>query len=142
MPVDTHDTTTALSQLAGELADTIRPYEDCTRGQDDGLGDIADRLRAVHVAHAADLLTLVEGMGGRPEDTATMGAVRTAVRSADGAPERLGTFDMAHLVDRETRLVEAYGAAIAAARGQEEVLGMLRRQRDILRSQVDALRGA
>ena len=141
MPIDTHDTTTALSQLAGELADTIRAYEDCAE-QGDGVADVADRLRTVHTAHAADLLTAVEGMGGRPEDTATMGAVRTAVRSADGAPERLGPLDMSHLVDRESRLVDAYDAAIAAARGQEDVLGMLRRQREILRSQLEALGGA
>jgi hypothetical protein len=142
MPVDTHDTTAALSQLEGELADTIRAYEEGSAGRDDGIGGIADRLRAVHMRHAADLLTLIEGMGGRPEDNATMGAVRTAVRSAEGAPERLGGFEMAHLVAREARLVEAYDAAIEASRGKDDVLGMLGRQREILLSQLEALRGA
>ncbi len=139
MPVDTRDPTAALSQLAEEIARTVRHQGRAAETNDDA-GEPVGRLAAIHEAHLAELLDEVEVMGGRPEDR---GAMAAAVRTVlDTSPaRRAGRPDLARIVSDEERLAAAYDAAIAASSDHPGIRDLLRRQRSVLADYVAALRG-
>lgn len=139
MPVDTRDPTAALSQLADEIARTVR-HQGRAAETVAGGGEPVGRLAAIHEAHLAELLDEVEVMGGRPEDG---GAMAAAVRTVlDTSPAReSGRPGLARIVSDEERLAAAYDAAIAASSDHPEIRDLLRRQRSVLADYVAALRG-
>ncbi|AHM05122.1 hypothetical protein roselon_02824 [Roseibacterium elongatum DSM 19469] len=141
MPIDTHDPTAALSQLTTNIADIIRGYEVMEDKADVELRPVAQRLHALHEAHAAELLTVMENMGGRPEDTGSMmGAVHQAVATGR---DWLGTLDASaipQIVSGEERLLSSYDAALDTAEPRPELHKLLLHQRDTLKSQIDALK--
>lgn len=141
MPNDTHDPTAALSQLTTDIADIIKGYEVMEKKADADLRPVAQRLHALHEAHAAELLTAMENMGGRPEDTGSMmGAVHQAVATGR---DWFGTLDataIPQVVAGEEELLSSYDAALDSAEPRPELHELLLDQRGTLRSHVDALK--
>jgi uncharacterized protein (TIGR02284 family) len=141
MPIDTQDPTAALSQLATDIADIIRGYEVMEAKADAELRPVAQRLHALHEAHAEQILTALEEMGGRPEDAGSMmGAVHQAVATGR---DWFGTLDRSaipQIAAGEERLLKSYDAALAAVEPRPDLQKMLLHQQGALRSQIDALR--
>lgn len=141
MPVDTHDTTAALSQLATDIVDIIKGYEVMEKRADGDLRPIAQRLHALHEAHAAELMTIMEEMGGHPEDTGSMmGAVNQAVAAGRDWFDALDHSTLPWILTGEQRLLHSYDGALAAAETRPELQEVLLDQRAALEAQIDALR--
>lgn len=141
MPIDTHDPTAALSQLTTDIADIIKGYEVMEEKADPELRPVAQRLHALHEAHAAELLTAMEEMGGRPEDTGSMmGAVHQAVATGRDWFGALDTSAIPQIVTGEERLLSSYDDALDTAEPRPELQEMLQHQRSALKSQIDALK--
>lgn len=141
MPIDTHDPTAALSQLTTDIADIIKGYEVMEEKADADLRPIAQRLHALHEAHAAELMTVMEEMGGRPEDTGSMmGAVHQAVATGRDWFGRLDATAIPQVISGEERLISSYDAALDTAEARPELHEVLNHQRGALASHVDALK--
>lgn len=108
---------------------------------DGDLRPVAQRLHALHEAHAAELLTAMEEMGGHPEDTGSMmGAVHQAVATARDWFDALDTSAIPQIVKGEERLLKVYDSALEATEVRPELQEMLLAQRAALQAQIDALR--
>jgi uncharacterized protein (TIGR02284 family) len=141
MPIDTHDPTAALSQLATDIADIMKGYEVMEQKADADLRPVAQRLHALHEAHAAELLTVMEEMGGRPEDTGSiMGAVHQAVATGRDWFGALDASAIPQIVSGEERLLSSYDEALGTTEMRKDLHDMLLHQRSTLHSQIDALK--
>jgi uncharacterized protein (TIGR02284 family) len=141
MATETRNPTAALSRLTTEIADIIKGYEVMEDKADADLRPVAQRLHALHEAHAAELLTAMEEMGGRPEDTGSMmGAVHQAVATGRDWFDALDASAIPQIVSGEDRLLSSYEAALSAAEPHEELRELLEHQRNALAAHVDALR--
>lgn len=140
MRTDPDDPTAALSQLTTDIADIIKGYEVMEEKADDDLRAVAQRLHALHEAHAADLLSTLEDLGGRPEDTGSMmGAVHQAVATGRDWFDALDASAIPQVVAGEERLISSYDAAIEAAEPNPTLHTMLLGQRMALCEQIDSL---
>lgn len=143
MPNDTHDPTAALSQLTTDIADIIKGYEVMEDKADDDLRPVAQRLHALHEAHADELMTLLESMGGRPEDAGSMmGAVHRAVATGRDWFGALDVSAIPQIVSGEERLLKSYDDALEAAQGRPEIHELLLDQRAAVQAQIDSLQNA
>jgi uncharacterized protein (TIGR02284 family) len=140
MPNATQDPTATLSQLATDIADIIKGYEVMEEKADDELRPVAQRLHALHERHAAELLTAIEDMGGRPEDTGSMmGAVHQAVATGRDWFGALDASAIPQIVSGEERLLSSYDTALESAGARPDLRKVLVHQRGTIRSQIDAL---
>lgn len=140
MPIDTHDPTAALSQLATDITNIVKGYEVMEEKADDDLCPVAQRLHALHEAHAAELMTALEEMGGRPENTGSfMGAVHQAVATGRDWFGALDASSIPRIVQGEQRLLSSYDDALEGAEPHRELHALLTDQRDALVSQIAAL---
>lgn len=141
MPIDTHDPTAALSQLATQVANVVKSFDAMQDSPDGALPPETERLRAMHERHAAELMATLEEIGGRPEAS---GAMTAAVhRAADADADWFGTGGAGaavRIISGEERLLAAYDAALDGAASHADILELLRDQRAALRSRIDALR--
>ncbi|MEM9755507.1 MAG: DUF2383 domain-containing protein [Pseudomonadota bacterium] len=141
MSIDTHDPTAALSQLTTDIADIIKGYEVMEERADADLRPVAQRLHALHEAHAAELLTVMEEMGGRPEDSGSMmGAVHQAVATGRDWFGALDASAIPQIVSGEERLLASYDDALGAAEPRPQLHDLLLEQRSAVRNQIDALK--
>lgn len=141
MPIDTHDPTAALSQLTTDIADIIKGYEVMEEKADGDLRPVAQRLHALHETHAAELLTAMEEMGGRPEDTGSMmGAVHQAVATGRDWFNALDSSALPQIISGEERLLSSYDEALDTSAPHPELQELLLHQRGTLKSQIDALK--
>jgi len=130
MPNDPDDPTAALSRLATDVADIIKGYAVMEERAEGELAPVAQRLHALHEAHAAELMTAMEEMGGRPEDTGSMmGAVHAAVATGRDWFDALDDSALPQVVAGEERLLSAYDDALDATRQTPELHAMIREQR-------------
>jgi uncharacterized protein (TIGR02284 family) len=140
MPNATQDPTAALSRLTTDIADIIKGYEVMEEKADDELRPVAQRLHALHERHAAELLTAIEDMGGRPEDTGSMmGAVHQAVATGRDWFGALDASAIPKIVSGEERLLSSYDTALESAGARPDLRKVLVHQRGTIRSQIDAL---
>lgn len=141
MPIDTNDPTAAVSQLATDIADIIKGYEVMEEKADADLRVVAQRLHALHEAHAAELLTALEDMGGHPENTGSMmGAVHQAVATARDWFDALDGSAIPQIVSGEERLLSSYDRALGTALPQPELEDLLLQQRSTVKSQIEPLK--
>ncbi len=141
MPIDTQDTTAALSQLATDIVDIIKGYKVMEERADGDLRPVAQRLHALHEAHAAELMTVMERMGGHPEDNGSMmGAVNQAVATGRDWFDMLDHSTLPWILTGEQRLVHSYDNALTAAQTHPELQEILLDQRAALEAQINALR--
>jgi uncharacterized protein (TIGR02284 family) len=141
MPTDTQDTTAALSQLATDIVDIIKGYKVMEKRADEDLRPIAQRLHALHETHATELMTVMDRMGGHPEDAGSMmGAVNQAVATGRDWFDTLDHSTLPWILTGEQRLLHSYDGALAAAETQPELQEMLLDQRAAVAAQIDALR--
>lgn len=141
MSTETTDLSAALSQLTTDIADIIKGYQAMEERADDELRTIAQRMHALHEAHAAALLATIEEMGGRPEDTASvMGAVRQAVATGRDWFGALDASMIPQIVAGEEWLIASYDTAIAAATPETDIHTMLDDQRSAIRAHIDPLK--
>jgi uncharacterized protein (TIGR02284 family) len=141
MSSDTHDPTAAISQLTTDIADIIKGYEVMEGKAESELRPIAQRLHALHEAHAAELLTAIEDMGGRPEDSGSMmGAVHQAVATGRDWFDALDETAIPQIVSGEETLLSSYDATLELTIPRPEIHAVLLHQRSALQAQVDALK--
>lgn len=141
MLIDTQDPTAALSQLTTDIADIIKGYEVMEERANDDLRAVAQRLHALHEAHATELLTTMEEMGGHPEDAGSMmGAVHQAVATGRDWFDALDGSAIPQIVKGEERLLKTYDGALDASEARPELQEMLLDQRAALQAQIDALK--
>lgn len=141
MPIDTHDPTAALSQLTTDIADIIKGYEVMEEKADGDLRPVAQRLHALHETHAAELLTVMEEMGGRPENTGSMmGAVHQAVATGRDWFGALDASAIPQIVSGEERLLSSYDNALDDTKPRPNLYDLLLHQRSAVRNQIEALK--
>lgn len=131
----------ALNDLATDINDVIRGYKEIEDRGDDNIQQIAEDLRSLHEAHAAELLALIDQMGGNAEDTGSfMGDVHVAVATARDWFGMLDSSAIDSLVDGENRLLESYDKAARKTADHEAIQAKLVAQRESLSEKVEALK--
>lgn len=140
MPIKTNDPTAVTSKLSTDLADIIKGYSLMVDRADEDLQPVVQRLHALHKAHAAEVMTELESMGGHPENSGSMmGAVRVAVATAQDWFDTLDTSALPRIIGGEERLIHAYVEAIEATVNHPTLHEMLIDQRAAIDAQIEAL---
>ncbi|MCF8487322.1 MAG: PA2169 family four-helix-bundle protein [Rhodobacteraceae bacterium] len=140
MPIKTNDPTAVTSKLSTDLADIIKGYSLMVDRADEDLQPVVQRLHALHKAHAAEVMTELESMGGHPENSGSMmGAVRVAVATAQDWFDTLDTSALPRIIGGEERLIHAYAEAIEATVNHPTLHEMLIDQRAAIDAQIEAL---
>lgn len=140
MTTDTQDTTAAVSQLSTDIVDVVKGYSVMEDRADGDLKPIVQRLHALHETHSAALLSALETIGGRPEDTGSiMGMVHTAVATARDWFDSLDTTALPQIIEGEKRLITSYNDAIETTADLHELRDLLLDQRAAVQAQIDAL---
>lgn len=141
MPSKTNDPTAVTSRLSTDLADIIKGYGAMIDRADPDLQPVVQRLHALHKAHADEVMTELEAMGGHPENSGSMmGAVRVAVATAQDWFDTLDSSAVPRIIGGEERLIRAYADAIKAAVNHPTLHEMLINQRAAIDAQIEALK--
>lgn len=140
--VDTNQTIVGgLSDLATTLVDVTRGYKEMEDRAEPDLLPTIKSLKDRHERDAAEVLSLLEKTGGRPEDTGSvMGAVHEAVATARDWFGGLDGSAIDAIVDGEEQVLEQYRDALAQTHGTPEIHDVMVRQKNELSQEVDALR--
>ncbi|MDU8944629.1 DUF2383 domain-containing protein [Ovoidimarina sediminis] len=145
--MDTHKVNTseqpisAISQLATDVVDAIRGYETMIDLADEDLRPVVERLHALHNTHAGPLLTMLDELGGSPDEVGSAFAmVHRAVAKTRNLFGALDSSAVRQIVDGEERLVNSYSNAISNSGSQPEYRNILSDQRDELRAEITTLR--
>ncbi len=139
-PRTTTDQIDALRDITTDIVDILKGYAEMQERAETDLLPVIQRLHALHETHAAELMDMLDRIGGAPEDAGSaMGLVHKAVATARDWAGALDATAIPQIVDGEKQVLSSYDRAVEAIVAPPELVTLLDRQRTVLAEHVHAI---